>query len=108
MKKGIDFCKRCKSKSLFDTQDENGEFITVCNDCGHIQQRRPYGVYIYRGEVITLYCGGWMGRAGDFNIYKTVDDCKNAIDKYLGGFSGRCIPKRHGKPIRIIGQFKDE
>lgn len=36
-KAGIDYCKCCKSKSLFDTE-ENGEFITACNDCGTIQQ----------------------------------------------------------------------
>jgi len=29
-------CKKCKSKELFDTE-EDGKFITICNDCGAIQ-----------------------------------------------------------------------
>jgi hypothetical protein len=37
MKAGIDYCKNCKSESLFDTE-EDGKFVTVCNDCGKIQQ----------------------------------------------------------------------
>ena len=40
-KAGVDYCKCCKSESLFDTRDfdsEDERDITVCNDCGTIQQ----------------------------------------------------------------------
>ena len=66
------------------------------------------GLYFYRGEAITRYGGGWFARSGDLNIYSTIDDAKNAIDKYLGGYSTGRIPKRHDKPINIIGVFKEE
>ena len=36
-KAGLDYCKCYKSKNLFDTEEE-GKFITLCNDCGTVQQ----------------------------------------------------------------------
>lgn len=46
MKAGKDYCKCCKSESLFDNyideegfhDDENGRYVTICQDCGTIQQ----------------------------------------------------------------------
>ena len=63
------------------------------------------GLYFYRGETITKYGEGWLGAVEDLNIYKTIDDVKNAIDKQQGGFPTGRIPKRHGKSIKIIGSF---
>lgn len=61
------------------------------------------GLYFYRGETIMQYGNGWTASPGDFNIYKTVNDAKNAIDKQQGGFPTNRIPKRHGKPIKVVG-----
>ena len=67
-------------------------------------------VYFYRNAAITKYQDGWMIDCGyDFNIYKTLDDAKNAIDKHLGGFAWNrygTIPRRSDKPIKIIGKFE--
>lgn len=46
MKAGVDYCKCCKSENLFDNyideegfhDDENGRYVTICQDCGTIQQ----------------------------------------------------------------------
>ena len=38
---GKDFCRYCYSKNLFDTQDDTGKFITICNDCGKDQEPKP-------------------------------------------------------------------
>lgn len=58
-KAGIDYCKYCKSKSLFDTQDDNGNFITVCNDCGKVQQmpiqNKIYSKKEYQFKVIQKH-----------------------------------------------------
>lgn len=60
-------------------------------------------VYFYRNICILPYKNGYM-IDNDLNIYKTIDDCKNAIDnKY--GLKNTIIPKRYDKPIKIIGQF---
>ena len=63
-------------------------------------------IYFYRGETIWHYENGWLTRDNDPNIYKTVNDAKNAIDKFLGGTPTARIAKRTGEPIKIIGQFK--
>lgn len=64
-------------------------------------------IYFYRGNIITPYKKGWFSRSGDLNIYKTINDAKNAIDKHLGGFPTAKVPKRNNKPIKIIGIFED-
>lgn len=41
MDNGVDTCLACGSSSLFDTDVEpghEGETVTVCNDCGAVQQ----------------------------------------------------------------------
>lgn len=42
------------------------------------------GIYFYRGYTITNMLGGWWYE-GDLNIYKTIQDAKNAIRKHLDG-----------------------
>jgi uncharacterized Zn ribbon protein len=45
MKAGIDYCKCCKSKKLWNNHidedglyNENGRYVTICQDCGTIQE----------------------------------------------------------------------
>jgi uncharacterized Zn finger protein len=45
MRSEKDYCKCCKSENLFDNHigkdgfyDENGRYVTMCQDCGTIQQ----------------------------------------------------------------------
>lgn len=67
-------------------------------------------MYFYRNEIIQKTpCGkGWYFEDNKIvtNIYKTITDAKNAIDKCDGNFfstKGGIVPKRRNKPIEIIG-----
>ena len=42
------------------------------------------GFYFHRDKIITRFLGGWW-IDGDLNIYKTISDAKNAIDKIHDG-----------------------
>lgn len=61
-------------------------------------------VYFYRNHTIGRSSVSFQdeNRKG-WNVielqqeFKTLDEAKNAIDKILGGWSGRCRPKRHDK-----------
>lgn len=70
--------------------------------------------YKYRGELIMKHLkkpGWWCTSTDgtDTNLYKTIDDCKRAIDNRLGGWSGQNPVKRwHNKPIQIIGTWFEE
>lgn len=61
-------------------------------------------MYFYRGEVIEPFGKGWtwsaeMCRGADTGpIYRTVEDAKNAIRKYLDG--------THKAEPRIIGTWR--
>lgn len=60
------------------------------------------GCYSYRGEIIIKNKG--TGKWWATNIdgeYTTIDETKNAIDKKLGGWSGRCVPKRWLKDEKL-------
>jgi hypothetical protein len=69
------------------------------------------GLYCYRNEMIqkTPCNKGWYFK-DDINvdIYKTIEDAKNAIDKRDGLIpenNGREILKRYDKPIKVIGKM---
>lgn len=80
-----------------------------------------YGFYPYRQEIIERTpCGkgwyfytnnkGWLfyTNNAEINIYKTIQDAMNAIDKRDGNLysiKGGMIPKRREKPIEIIGKM---
>jgi hypothetical protein len=58
-------------------------------------------VYFFRGETITKLSKGWEV-SGSFNIYQTLNDAKNYVDKITGGYF---YQKRHERinDIKIIG-----
>lgn len=69
-------------------------------------------VYNYRGELIMKHLekpGWWCTLTGDTNLYKTIDDCKRAIDNRLGGWAWQNSVRRwHNKPIQIVGTWFEE
>lgn len=64
-------------------------------------------LYSYRGKAI-IRTGNWNNSdekgwtiideypGGE---YKTLDEAKNAVDKWEGGWAGRCEPQRHFKAV---------
>ena len=55
----------------------------------------------YRGIEICKNYGGWVIVNGyNYNIYKTLEDAKNAVRKHLDG--------THKAEPRIIGRMTDE
>ena len=69
-------------------------------------------IYPYRNEIIQRTpCGkGWYyyTESIEHNIYKTITDTKNAIDKKDGNTCSPktgIIPKRMDNPIKIIGKM---
>ena len=66
-----------------------------------------HSTYIYRSEVICKHQDGWFvigyfeGMTLNPVVYKTLDDAKNAIDKNLGGYSGKCMPNRWLKDEKL-------
>ena len=57
--------------------------------------------YEHRGKMICRNYGGWVIVDGyDYNIYKALIDCKNAIDKKHDGV--------YSNEPRIIGKMTDE
>lgn len=72
------------------------------------------GMYFYNNCMIWRYKNGWITDVfdcSDPNIYKTINDAKNAIDLKLGNIpcsKSSGIPDRYGKPLKIIGTFEAE
>jgi hypothetical protein len=69
-------------------------------------------MYFYRHEIIQrTSCGkGWYFYTEkiEHDIYKTIIDAKNAIDKRDGNIYSpktHIEPKRHERPINIIGKM---
>jgi hypothetical protein len=68
-------------------------------------------IYFYRHEIIqrTPCNKGWYWKTDlEVDIYKTINDAKNAIDKRDGNTCSPktgIIPKRLNKPIKIIGKM---
>ena len=68
-------------------------------------------LYFYRNQIIqkTPCSKGWYWKVDlEVEVYKTINDAKNAIDKYDGCTCSPktgIIPKRHDKPIKIIGKM---
>lgn len=60
-----------------------------------INMKNFNGLYFYRGYTITRMLGGWW-YDGDLNIYKTIQDAKNAINKHIDG--------THTAEPRILGE----
>jgi hypothetical protein len=69
--------------------------------------------YKYRGYLVYPFTKqdkteeGWIcDLNNDFNVYKSLNDAKQAIDNRLGGWSGRNPSERYleNKPVRIIGE----
>lgn len=58
-------------------------------------------MYIYKGVDICKNYGGWVVVNGyDYNIYKTLEDARNAVRKRHDG--------THKAEPRIIGRMTDE
>lgn len=69
------------------------------------------GMYFYRDKMIqrTPCNKGWYFKDDlEVDVYKTITDALNAIDKKDGNFystKGGVVPKRRDKPIEIIGKM---
>jgi hypothetical protein len=68
-------------------------------------------LYFYRNEVISKNEDAWIvigffeGLTLNPIIFKTINEAKNAIDKKLGGFSGKCVPKRWLKDEQLKKEY---
>lgn len=68
-------------------------------------------IYFYRNEIIqkTPCNKGWYYKNDiEVDVYKTIEDAKNAIDKtdnVIPENKGKEILKRYDKPIRVIGKM---
>lgn len=71
------------------------------------------GLYFYRNEVIKregdqwIVIGYFQGLTIEPILYKTLDNAKNAIDKNLGGYSGRCMPNRWLKDEILMKRYEE-
>ena len=65
-------------------------------------------VYFHRGESIIKLERGYEVE-GSFDIYKTLEDARNFIDKRMGGYCNpfNRPPERHNRMdnIRVIGEI---
>jgi len=66
------------------------------------------GIYLYRGEVIlkNKNTDRWLV-TGLYDEYDTIDEAKNALDKKLGGWTGKTIPKRWLKDEILKKWYED-
>jgi len=65
------------------------------------------GFYQYRGELILLQDNKKWEITNYYDVeFNTLNDAKNHIDKNLGGWSGRCMPRRWLKDDRLKEYYK--
>lgn len=62
----------------------------------------------YRGYRLYGMHNGWaITLPGDKNLYSSIDDACNAIDKAIGGYSRYGTKDRLGGRIKIVGKCNE-